>query len=69
MTTDEILKRKEMYLEAEKAILLGAQSYDIGGQKLTRASLADIRKAIAELDIQLSVNGNRRFKRLVPVDD
>ena len=35
--------RLKQYLEAEKAILVGGQSYRIGNRTLTRADLAEIR--------------------------
>lgn len=40
--------RLAQYLEAERAVLSG-QSYTIGNRTLTRASLAEIRKAIDSL--------------------
>ena len=41
--------RLRAYLEAERAILSGAQSYQLEGRTLTRASLGTIRKVIDEL--------------------
>lgn len=41
-------KRLAMYLEAEKAVLMG-QSYTIGNRQLTRANLSEIRAAIDDL--------------------
>ena len=41
-------KRLAMYLEAEKVVMAG-QSYTIGNRSLTRANLAEIRKAIDDL--------------------
>ena len=41
-------KRLAMYLEAEKKVMTG-QSYTIGNRSLTRANLAEIRKAIDDL--------------------
>ena len=41
-------KRLAMYLEAEKVVMTG-QSYTIGNRSLTRANLAEIRKAIDDL--------------------
>ena len=41
-------KRLAMYLEAEKRVMPG-QSYTIGNRSLTRANLAEIRKAIDDL--------------------
>lgn len=46
----EIYKRRlELYLEAEEAILSGAQSYTIGSRTLTRADLSQIRMVISDL--------------------
>lgn len=41
--------RLKLYIEAEKAILVGGQSYRIGNRTLTRADLDEIRDAIAAL--------------------
>ncbi len=41
-------ERLAMYLEAERAVLMG-QSYTIGNRTLTRANLASIRDAIDSL--------------------
>jgi len=41
--------RLKQYLEAEKAILVGGQSYRIGNRTLTRADLAEIRSEIKSL--------------------
>ncbi len=41
-------ERLQMYLEAEKAVLMG-QSYTIGDRTLTRANLATIRNTIDDL--------------------
>ena len=62
-------ERLDMYIKAEKAILSGAQSYNIGGQSLTRANLAEIRAGISECEAIINGGGRRRFTRLVPVDD
>jgi hypothetical protein len=62
--------RLKMYLEAEKAIL-SSQSYEIEGLKLTRADLAEVRKAITKLEDEVAkFSGGRgvRFRRAVPVD-
>lgn len=44
--------RLKMYLEAEKEILSGAQSYTMDGRVITKANLAEIRNAINELIAQ-----------------
>ena len=65
-------QRLEMYLEAERAVLSG-QSYTIGNRTLTRASLAEIRKAIdalidggATIDgVEVSNTGRRKRALLI----
>jgi hypothetical protein len=56
-TYAELLTRKADYLAAE-AKVLQAQEYTVGqggtARRLTRADLAEIRKAIADLDLQLA---------------
>ncbi len=42
-------ERLRQYLDAERAILSGAQSYTLEGRSLTRANLSEIRKAIEEM--------------------
>ena len=69
MTREEAIERKSLYLEAEKAILTGAQSYNIGGQQLTRASLKEIRDMIASLDAYINGTGIRRIRRFIPESD
>ena len=62
------LKRQRLYayMEAEKAILLGAQSYTLDNRTLTRANLSEIRKVIADLWAEIALeesaakNGNVR---------
>ena len=39
-------ERLKQYLAAEKAVLVGGQSYRIGNRTLTRADLAEIREEI-----------------------
>lgn len=67
-------ERLKMYLEAEKRVLCG-QSYTIGNRQLTRANLAEIRKAIddlvesgATLDDAADVQPRRMSKRAVFFD-
>lgn len=45
-------QRLQAYLDAEAAVLRG-QSWTMGGQTLTRADLAQIRRGIAELQVQV----------------
>lgn len=47
-----IIERLELYYEAERKVLRG-QSYTLGNRQLTRANLAEIRKAIKELEDEL----------------
>lgn len=52
-TITTVTARLEMYYEAERQILAGAQSYAIGNRQLTRANLAEIRKTISALEDEL----------------
>ena len=68
-------ERLTLYLEAEKAILEGAQSYSIGSRHLTRADLAEIRKminaledGIDEMESQVSGGSRRKCVRVIPRD-
>lgn len=68
-------KRLTLYLQAEEAILSGAQSYAIGSRNLTRADLAEVRKMINSLEdgideLEAIVAGNNRRKamRFIPRD-
>ena len=45
ITTTQAQTQLDAYLAAETAVL-GGQSYEIAGRKLTRADLADIQKGI-----------------------
>ena len=47
-----IVERLELYYDAERKVLRG-QSYTLGNRQLTRANLAEIRKAIKELESEL----------------
>lgn len=44
-----------MYREAERAIVLGAQAYEVAGRKVTKANLAEIRAAKAELEQRIAL--------------
>jgi len=66
-------ERLTQYLAAERAIL-GGQAYTIGNRSLTRANLAEVRKAIEELlaagavpidDEYEAINKVRRSRRVV----
>lgn len=66
-----VQSRLELYYEAERRILSGAQSYTIGNRQLTRANLAEIRKTINELEDELEIlAGNSRgaSRRVVLMD-
>lgn len=65
----EILKeRLAAYLDAERKLLSGAQSYRIADRELKRADLSEIRRAIDDLTAQIAileqVKGGRQ-KRVV----
>ena len=72
MTRLEIARsRLELYREAERAILAGAQSYQIGNRNLTRGSLAEIRKMIDSLqdEIEALEGKPRGYSRRVTIMD
>ena len=67
------IKRRRLfgYMEAEKAILAGAQEYELENRKLVRADLKAIQSEISKLieDIALSEGyKNGRVKRVAFVD-
>lgn len=53
-----IIERLELYYEAERKVLRG-QSYTLGNRQLTRANLAEIQKAIKELEGELEQTKGR----------
>lgn len=62
-------ERLRQYLAAEKAVLIGGQSYRIGNRTLTRADLAEIRAEIKSLvaagavaDEDLQTRGRRTVR-------
>ena len=65
------IKRRRLfgYMEAEKAILAGAQEYELENRKLTRANLAEIRKQIndliAELALEETISKNGNVRRVM----
>lgn len=64
-------ERLALYLQAERAILDGAQSYSIGNRTLTRADLRVIRDQIQKLNsdcMKLSRGSTIRVRRVVPRD-
>lgn len=58
-TIATVQSRLELYYEAERQILSGAQSYAIGNRQLTRANLAEIRKTIRDLEDELDCLGGK----------
>lgn len=73
---EQVLSRLQMYYEAEKAILEGAQSYTIGSRSLSRADLGKLQDEIKRLETKLDeldnalVSGSMRNKtvRVIPRD-
>jgi len=72
---EEYKERLELYYAAEKAILDGAQSYQIGSRSLTRGNLTEIRQTIEYLIKQIEVEtaraagrGRNRVMGIVPRD-
>lgn len=72
---ERVKSRLDLYYAAEEAILSGAQSYEIGSRKLTRADLDAIRKVItaletdlAELESAIAGKGFRKCVRVLPRD-
>ena len=55
MTETELLARLTLYLNAEKAILEGNQSYTAGGVTYTRADLAQVRSEINRIRQDLAI--------------
>ncbi|MBM7592265.1 hypothetical protein JOD01_003927 [Brevibacillus fulvus] len=43
-------QRLEMYYKAEAAVLIGAQSYQMGQKQITRATLPSLQNQIQELE-------------------
>ncbi len=68
---EQTQERLALYLQAERAILAGAQSYSIGNRTLTRADLRVIRDQIQRLNsdcMQLARGAGIRVQRVVPRD-
>lgn len=67
-------ERLKQYIAAEKAILIGGQSYRIGNRTLTRADLGEIRSEIRALvnagaTVDDTISGEpRRRARIIPRD-
>lgn len=59
-TPAELKADLAMYKDAERAIVLGAQSYEIAGRKVTKAALPTIQAKITELELRIApLRGNR----------
>lgn len=58
MTEAEILERLALYLNAEKKILEGSQSYSIAGVTYGRAELSQVRAEIVRLRQELDIIQN-----------
>ena len=77
MTGNELQIAKErlqLYREAEKQILSGAQSYSIAGRSLTRANLGEVQKMISQLEADIRAfetrgTTRRPVYRVCPLDD
>ena len=77
MASERLIKAKERlnaYYDAELAVLSG-QSYTLGSKTLTRANLAEIRRAIRDLESLVfelesveSGRGSRKAFRVTPRD-
>ncbi|MGY0155263.1 primosomal replication protein PriB/PriC domain protein [Edwardsiella tarda] len=52
MTREELEQRRQAYLDAERAVLMG-KSISINGQEMTMESLSVIRKGLEDIDAQL----------------
>ena len=65
-----IRERLELYYKAERKVLRG-QSYTLGNRHLTRANLAEIQKAIKELESELEqmAGRSRGFSKRVVFHD
>ena len=65
----------EKYYEAEITLIEGGQQYSLGSRSLTRANLAEVRRAITDLEKQIDrltaeLNGSGRNLQIgvVPID-
>lgn len=52
MTREELEQRRQAYLDAERAVLMG-KSISINGQEMTMERLSVIRKGLEDIDAQL----------------
>ena len=75
MTEREILiNRLNLYLKAERDVTLHGQTVEIEGMRITRASLMDLRKEIAnlkgelaKLDAKAEAKSKSRIRVIVPI--
>lgn len=58
MTITELQERLALYLDAERKILEGNQSWSVGQQSFTKADLGEIRRTIASLRQDLFIKQN-----------
>ena len=72
---ENITKALDEYYKAEMTIINGGQQYSLGSRSLTRANLAEIRRAIIDLEnlldkLQSELNGNGRMRQVgvIPLD-
>jgi hypothetical protein len=56
----QLLKeRLQMYYDAEKAILEGAQSYQIGSRQITRATIFRVQDEIRRLENEIAIEESK----------
>lgn len=58
MTVTELQERLNLYLDAEKQILEGNQSWSVGSKSFTKADLAEIRRTIESIRRELHIAQN-----------
>lgn len=54
-TLDDLTQRLALYKTAESNILSGAQEYRIGEKVFRRANLAEIQRAITDLETRIAI--------------
>jgi hypothetical protein len=69
-----LIQRLNLYLKAERDVTLHGQTVELEGMRITRASLMDLRKEIAnlkndlaKLDAKSSTKTKSRIRVIVPV--
>lgn len=70
-----ITKALDQYYEAEQTLIMGGQQYSLGSRSLTRVNLAEVRRAIIDLEnlldkLQSELNGGSRnlVAAVIPID-